>query len=48
MYDVLCVLQDKEPCVSQRVQKLVKAGVVNALVALSKTDSYNTREMLAR
>jgi len=40
--------QDKEPYVSQRVEKLVKVGVINALVALGKSDSENSNELLSR
>ncbi|ESO08016.1 hypothetical protein HELRODRAFT_110263 [Helobdella robusta] len=41
-------LLDKEPCISQRVTKLVKAGIVNALVAFSKSESESSNELLAR
>ena len=44
----LFFLQDKDPFVSDRRNKLVKAGVVTALVALSKTESDSCRELLAR
>lgn len=40
--------RDKEPYVSQRVEKLVKVGVINALVALGKSDSENSNELLSR
>uniref|UniRef100_A0A0B7B3H2 Protein unc-45 homolog B n=2 Tax=Arion vulgaris TaxID=1028688 RepID=A0A0B7B3H2_9EUPU len=40
--------KDKPEFVSQRIHKLAKAGVVNALVALSDTDSKNSRELLSR
>ena len=40
--------QDKEPYISQRVEKLVKVGVVNALVAFGKSDSENSNELLSR
>lgn len=40
--------KDKEPYVSNRVKRLIKLGIVNALVALSKTESENSRELLAR
>jgi len=40
--------QDKEPYISQRVEKLVKTGVVNALVAFGKSESENSNELLSR
>lgn len=40
--------KDKEPYVSERVTKLVKAGIVNALVAFSKSESDSSNELLAR
>lgn len=40
--------KDKEPYISQRVEKLVKTGVVNALVAFGKSDSENSNELLSR
>ena len=40
--------KDKEPFVSNRVKRLLKLGLVNALVALSKTESENSRELLSR
>ncbi|CAG5124054.1 unnamed protein product, partial [Candidula unifasciata] len=40
--------KDKAEFVSQRIHKLADAGMVNALVALSDTDSKNSRELLSR
>ncbi|KAK2185884.1 hypothetical protein NP493_219g00021 [Ridgeia piscesae] len=40
--------KDKEPYISERVKKLLRTGVVNALVVLSKTESESSRELLAR
>ncbi|BFZ11471.1 hypothetical protein BsWGS_14510 [Bradybaena similaris] len=40
--------KDKPEFVSQRIHKLAQAGVVNAMVALSNTDSRNSRELLSR
>ncbi|ELU01701.1 hypothetical protein CAPTEDRAFT_110839, partial [Capitella teleta] len=40
--------KDKEPYISQRVGKLVKAGVVNALVALASAESEGTRDLVSR
>jgi len=41
-------VQDKEPYISQRVEKLVKTGVINALVAFGKSESENSNELLSR
>ncbi|KAK3759084.1 hypothetical protein RRG08_010697 [Elysia crispata] len=41
-------VKDKPEFVSSRIQKLAAAGVINALVALSNTDSKNSRELLCR
>ena len=40
--------QDAAEFVDKRVKKLLKEGIVTALVALTKTDSHNSRELLAR
>jgi len=40
--------KDQEPFISERVTKMVKNGLVNALVAFSKAESENSRELLAR
>ncbi|XP_013379041.1 protein unc-45 homolog B [Lingula anatina] len=40
--------KDKPEFVKERIAKLVKAGMVNALVAFSKTDSHSSRELLSR
>ncbi|CAH1772776.1 unnamed protein product [Owenia fusiformis] len=40
--------KDKSEYVDKRVAKLVKAGIGNALVALSKTDSASSKELLSR
>ena len=41
-------LQDKPEYVNKRIKKLLDEGIVTALVALSKTDSEQSRELLAR
>ncbi|GFR82849.1 Unc-45-like protein A [Elysia marginata] len=41
-------VKDKPEFVTSRVKKLAAAGVINALVALSNTDSKNSRELLSR
>ena len=41
-------LQDKEEYVKERVKKLVEAGMISAMIALSKTESQNTREQVCR
>lgn len=43
-----CFCQDKHEWVIERILKLAKAGMVNALVALSSTESKNSRECLCR
>ena len=40
--------KDKEPFISQRVDRLVKAGVINSLVLFKKSQSASTNELLAR
>lgn len=40
--------KDQEPYISERVNKLVKLGLVNALVAFSSTDSDSSKELIAR
>ena len=40
--------QDKEEYVKERVKKLVEAGMISALMSLSKTESQNTREQVSR
>ena len=40
--------QDGREYAEARVQKLVEAGVINALVALSSTDSESSKELLSR
>ncbi|GFO40405.1 unc-45-like protein a [Plakobranchus ocellatus] len=40
--------KDKPEFVTSRVKKLAAAGVINALVSLSDTDSTNSRELLCR
>ncbi|XP_059159909.1 protein unc-45 homolog B-like [Physella acuta] len=40
--------KDKPEFISGRIHKLAKAGVINALVALSDTDSKNSRELISR
>lgn len=40
--------QDKHEFVVQRIHKLTRAGVTNALVALSSAESKNSREQIAR
>ncbi|CAL1540162.1 unnamed protein product [Lymnaea stagnalis] len=40
--------KDKTEYISGRIQKLAKAGVINALVALSDTESKNSRELISR
>ena len=40
--------KDDPEYVKERINKLVKNGVVTALVSLAKTDSENSREMIAR
>nr|XP_054754346.1 protein unc-45 homolog B-like [Lytechinus pictus] len=40
--------KDATDYIVQRVKKLLKAGIVPALVALSKTESENSRELLSR
>jgi len=47
-WKLLIFFQDKEPYISQRVEKLVKTGVINALVAFGKSDSENSNELLSR
>ncbi len=41
-------MQDDESFVSERIEKLVKSGVVPALVTMTKTESDNTKELLSR
>ncbi|XP_005094603.1 protein unc-45 homolog B isoform X2 [Aplysia californica] len=40
--------KDKAEFVTSRLLRLAKAGIINALVALSSTDSKNSRELLCR
>ncbi|XP_048256515.1 protein unc-45 homolog B-like [Haliotis rufescens] len=40
--------KDKMEFIQSRIQKLAKAGAVNALVALSTTESKNSKELIAR
>ncbi|XP_797752.4 protein unc-45 homolog B [Strongylocentrotus purpuratus] len=40
--------KDATNFIDQRIKKLLKAGIVPALVALSKTESENSRELLSR
>ena len=47
MYRVF-IFQDKPDYVVERVKKLVKAGVISALSAFSKTDSQSSKELLSR
>lgn len=49
VFVTVCVFQDSGDHATRRVKKLVEAGVVNALVSLSKqTDSESSKELLAR
>jgi hypothetical protein len=41
-------LQDKQEFIDERVKLLVECGTINALVALSDTDSESARELLSR
>ena len=41
-------LQDQKEFVDDRIKKIVAAGVVPALVALTQTDSENCKELLSR
>ncbi|XP_072022397.1 LOW QUALITY PROTEIN: protein unc-45 homolog B-like [Amphiura filiformis] len=40
--------KDDKEYVTKRVKKLLKEGIVTALVALSRTDSHSSRELLSR
>lgn len=45
---IICSVQDKHEFVVQRIHKLAQAGVTNALVCLSGTESCNSRELICR
>ena len=47
-FPFLLLGQDKHEFVIKRMHQLAKVGVTNALVALSNTESKNSRELLCR